>query len=77
MEKLQDNVLPEPFLDVKPILERELGSLENIFESFDPSAISGASLGQVYRARYKEKDVVVKISRPHFKKIVTLGHSVY
>ncbi len=75
LEKLQDNVLPEPFLDVKPILERELGSLENIFESFDPSAISGASLGQVYRARYKEKDVVVKISRPHIEE--TIGQNIY
>lgn len=75
LEKLQDNVRPEPFLDVKPILERELGSLENIFESFDPSAISGASLGQVYRARYKEKNVVVKISRPNIEE--TIGQNIY
>ena len=75
LEELQDNVRPEPFLDVKPILERELGSLENIFESFDPSAISGASLGQVYRARYKEKDVVVKISRPNIEE--TIGQNIY
>ena len=75
LEKLQDDVLPEPFLDVKPILERELGSIENIFESFDPSAISGASLGQVYRARYKEKDVVVKISRPNIEEAI--GQNIY
>ena len=75
LENLQDNVRPEPFLIVKPILERELGSLENIFESFDPSAISGASLGQVYRARYKEKDVVVKISRPNIEE--TIGQNIY
>ena len=75
LENLQDNVRPEPFLDVKPILERELGSLDNIFESFDPSAISGASLGQVYRARYKEKDVVVKISRPNIEE--TIGQNIF
>ena len=75
LENLQDNVRPEPFLNVKPILERELGSLENIFESFDPSAISGASLGQVYRARYKEKDVVVKISRPNIEE--TIGQNIF
>ncbi|HEX5672892.1 MAG TPA: AarF/UbiB family protein, partial [Nitrososphaeraceae archaeon] len=75
LEKLQDDVHPEPFLDVKPILERELGSLENIFQSFNPSAISGASLGQVYRARYKEKDVVVKISRPNIEE--TIGQNIY
>lgn len=75
LERLQDDVLPAPFLDVKPILERELGLLENIFESFDSSAISGASLGQVYRARYKETEVVVKISRPNIEE--TIGQNVY
>jgi predicted unusual protein kinase regulating ubiquinone biosynthesis (AarF/ABC1/UbiB family) len=75
LEKLQDDVLPEPFLDVKPILEKELGPLENIFEYFDISAISGASLGQVYKARHKEKDVVVKISRPNIEE--TIGQNIY
>ncbi|HEY7777378.1 MAG TPA: AarF/UbiB family protein, partial [Nitrososphaeraceae archaeon] len=75
LEKLQDDVLPEPFLDVKPILEKELGPLENIFEYFDTSPISGASLGQVYKARHKEKDVVVKISRPKIEE--TIGQNIY
>ncbi|HJU78144.1 MAG TPA: AarF/ABC1/UbiB kinase family protein [Nitrososphaeraceae archaeon] len=75
LEKLQDDVLPEPFLDVKPILEKELGPLENIFEYFDTSAISGASLGQVYKARHKEKDVVVKISRPNIEE--SIGQNIY
>ena len=51
LEKLQDDVLPEPFSDVRPTLEKELGPLEDIFEYFDPSAISGASLGQVYTSK--------------------------
>jgi predicted unusual protein kinase regulating ubiquinone biosynthesis (AarF/ABC1/UbiB family) len=75
LEKLQDDVLPEPFLEVKPILEKELGPLESIFEYFDSSAISGASLGQVYRAKHKEKDVVVKISRPNIEE--TIGQNIY
>lgn len=75
LEKLQDDVLPEPFLDVKPILEEELGPLESIFEYFDTSPISGASLGQVYKARHKEKDVVVKISRPNIEE--TIGQNIY
>ncbi|MDW0157524.1 MAG: AarF/ABC1/UbiB kinase family protein [Nitrososphaeraceae archaeon] len=75
LEKLQDDVLPEPFSDVRPTLEKELGPLEDIFEYFDPSAISGASLGQVYRARHKEKDVVVKISRPNIEE--TIGQNIY
>ncbi|MGE5822951.1 MAG: ABC1 kinase family protein [Nitrososphaerota archaeon] len=75
LEKLQDDVLPEPFSDVRPTLEKELGTLEDIFEYFDPSAISGASLGQVYRAKHKEKDVVVKISRPNIEE--TIGQNIY
>jgi predicted unusual protein kinase regulating ubiquinone biosynthesis (AarF/ABC1/UbiB family) len=75
LEKLQDDVLPAPFSDVRPILEKELGALHGIFEHFDTSAISGASLGQVYRAKYMEKDVVVKISRPHIEQ--TIGQNIY
>jgi predicted unusual protein kinase regulating ubiquinone biosynthesis (AarF/ABC1/UbiB family) len=75
LEKLQDDVLPAPFSDVRPILEKELGSLDEIFEYFDTSVISGASLGQVYLAKYKEKDVVVKISRPHIEQ--TIGQNIY
>ena len=75
LEKLQDDVLPEPFSEVRPILEKELGPLEDIFEYFNHSAISGASLGQVYRAIHKEKDVVVKISRPNIEE--TIGQNIY
>lgn len=75
LEKLQDDVLPAPFSEVRPILEKELGSLDEIFEYFDTSVISGASLGQVYLAKYKEKDVVVKISRPHIEQ--TIGQNIY
>ena len=75
LEKLQDDVLPRPFSDVKPIIEKELGSLGDIFEYFDTTAISGASLGQVYRAGYDGREVVVKISRPHIEQ--TIGESIY
>ncbi len=63
-EKLQDSVPPAPFKSVKPILERNLGELQEVFESFDEKAISGASLGQVYLARYKGNEVAVKVNRP-------------
>ena len=75
LEKLQDDVLPAPFSDVRPILEKELGTLKEAFDYFDSSAISGASLGQVYRAKYKENDVVVKVSRPNIEE--TIGQNIY
>ena len=75
LEKLQDDVLPAPFSNVRPILEKELGMLDDIFEYFDTSALSGASLGQVYRAKYKDREVVVKISRPNIEE--TIGQNIY
>ena len=75
LESLQDDVLPEPFSDVRPILEKELGSLDEVFDYFNPASISGASLGQVYRAGYKGQDVVVKISRPNIEE--TIGQNIY
>jgi predicted unusual protein kinase regulating ubiquinone biosynthesis (AarF/ABC1/UbiB family) len=75
LESLQDDVSPEPFSDVRPILEKELGSLDEVFDYFDPASISGASLGQVYRAGYKGQEVVVKISRPNIEE--TIGQNIY
>ena len=75
LESLQDDVLPEPFSEVRPILEKELGSLDEVFDYFNPASISGASLGQVYRAGYKGQDVVVKISRPNIEE--TIGQNIY
>ncbi len=75
LESLQDDVSPEPFSDVRPILEKELGCLDEVFDYFDPASISGASLGQVYRAGYKGQEVVVKISRPNIEE--TIGQNIY
>ncbi|MDW0267391.1 MAG: AarF/ABC1/UbiB kinase family protein [Nitrososphaeraceae archaeon] len=75
LESLQDDVLPEPFSEVRPILEKELGSLDEVFDYFNSASISGASLGQVYRAGYKGQDVVVKISRPNIEE--TIGQNIY
>lgn len=69
-ELLQDQVPPAPFDEVKPIIEREIGKLDDTFEYFNRNAISGASLGQVYLAKYKGKDVVVKVNRPNAEKIL-------
>ena len=43
------------------------GSIEQVFDSFEKTAKSGASLGQIHLARYGGQDVVVKVSRPHIE----------
>ena len=70
LSKLQDDVPPAPFVAVRPIIENELGKIEDIFQEFDRTALSGASLGQVYLAKYRGNQVLVKISRPQIEQVV-------
>ena len=69
LSKLQDDVPAESFEKIKPILERDLGNLDK-FSSINTKAISGASLGQVYLAKIKDQDVIVKVKRPGIEKII-------
>ena len=70
LSKLQDEVPPSDFSLVQETVENEIGKIDQIFDSFDTKAKSGASLGQVHLARYKGRDVIIKASRPNIEKIV-------
>jgi len=70
LEGLQDDVPPAPWAESKRVLEAELGPLEETFDDFSEEPISGASLGQVYTARYRGDDVAVKIRRPGIEELV-------
>jgi predicted unusual protein kinase regulating ubiquinone biosynthesis (AarF/ABC1/UbiB family) len=70
LAKLQDDVPAAPFDQVKPIIEKDLGPLEQNFDYVNTNVVSGASLGQVYLAKIKEKDVIIKVRRPNIDKIV-------
>src|SRR5690349_21451316 len=49
LKKLQDDVPPVPFGQLKPLLELELGaSLEDIYDDFDERPMASASIGQVH-----------------------------
>ncbi|HVH01281.1 MAG TPA: AarF/ABC1/UbiB kinase family protein [Miltoncostaeaceae bacterium] len=63
---LQDDARPEPFEQVRAVVEAELGlTIEQIFEEFDEQPIAAASIGQVHRARLPGgQQVVVKVQRP-------------
>ncbi len=74
--RLQDEVPPAPFDQVKPLIEAEIGKLDEVFDSFDPEAVTGASLGQVYRACYHGEEVVVKVNRPGIRERMTIETSV-
>lgn len=70
LAKLQDNVPAAPFDLVKPIIENDIGPLNEKFESIDQNPLSGASLGQVYRGRISGQEIVVKVKRPGIEKVV-------
>jgi ubiquinone biosynthesis protein len=70
LKKLQDDVPPVPFEDVKKVIETSLGaSLESVFATFDEKPLATASIGQVHRATLETPDgeqrVVVKVQRPN------------
>lgn len=68
LKRLQDDVPPVPFAEVRPAIEEQLGApIDSLFTHFDETAIASASIGQVYRARLAQSgiDVVVKVQRPN------------
>lgn len=76
LQRLQDDVPPVAFEDMKAELETQLGaSIEQVYSRFEETPLASASIGQVYRARLRraeaeEAEVVVKIQRPNIGSIV-------
>jgi ubiquinone biosynthesis protein len=69
---LRDKVPPEPFADVRRVVELELGrSLDDVFTSFDRTPLAAASIAQVHAARLRTgEEVVVKVQRPRIAQLV-------
>src|ERR1019366_5870357 len=59
-EKLQDQVPPFPFAQVKLIVEKDTGKkLEDIFEEFSEVPMASASIGEVHKAKGRRGEEVV------------------
>jgi len=68
--KLQDQVPPVPFSDIKRVIEQELRRpLEEIFEEFTPKSMAAASVAQVHLAKlFSGEEIAVKVIRPNIDK---------
>ncbi len=66
LRRLQDDVTPIAFADVRRVIEAELGlTVEQAFLELDEKPIAAASIGQVHRAVLPNgEEVVIKVQRP-------------
>jgi ubiquinone biosynthesis protein len=67
LEKLQSEVRPFAYDDVREIVTRSLGAPpETLYESFNPAPLAAASLAQVHEATTHDgRRVAVKVQRPN------------
>ncbi|RXJ00015.1 AarF/ABC1/UbiB kinase family protein [Anaerobacillus alkaliphilus] len=72
LEKLQDNVPPFSYEEVKKVFHSEFGiAVEEMFDEFQEKPVAAASIGQVHVAVLKTGEkVAVKIQRPNIRKII-------
>jgi ubiquinone biosynthesis protein len=73
LRRLQDQVTPQPFEEMQPVLRAGLETDEaSVFSEFDPEPVASASLSQVYRATLRATGlkVAVKVQRPGIAKTI-------
>src|SRR5882724_12806720 len=68
---LTDQVPPLPPGVAERVVREELGrDVGQVFGRFEPEPLAAASLGQVHRASYAGREVVVKVLRPGVEELV-------
>jgi predicted unusual protein kinase regulating ubiquinone biosynthesis (AarF/ABC1/UbiB family) len=74
LAKLQDEVPPVDFPEIKKTAESELGKpLEHVYSSFESTPLAAASLGQVHQAVLASgRQVAVKVLRPGIEGLVRI-----
>ena len=73
LRKLQDEVSPLPFSEVRAVVEKNLDRpLEDTFSEFDREPVASASLSQVHRSVLRDVDqiVCVTVQRPNIRKVI-------
>lgn len=71
LSTLTDRVPAVPFVQIEHELVAAYGApVDQVFDAFQREPLAAGSLGQVYRARYRGEDVVVKVLRPGVEPVV-------
>lgn len=72
LQRLQRGAQPVAFSTMRGVLEAAFGALlGELFDSFEETPIAAASIGQVYRARYQDQPVAVKVQYPGIKETIS------
>ncbi|WP_373064699.1 ABC1 kinase family protein [Gemmatimonas sp.] len=68
---LTDRVPPVPWTQIRAALQAAWNAdPDSIVDHLDPAPLAAGSLGQVHRARYQGREVVVKVLRPNVEAVV-------
>lgn len=68
---LTDRVPTVPWPEIRGVMERSWEQdPDRVVDNLDPEPLAAGSLGQVHRATYQGRDVVVKVLRPNVEEIV-------
>jgi predicted unusual protein kinase regulating ubiquinone biosynthesis (AarF/ABC1/UbiB family) len=72
LAELQTKSTPMRFDRIEAVLSKELGGpVSSLFEDFDTNPLAAASIGQVHRARFRGRDVAVKVQYPEIEELMT------
>jgi ubiquinone biosynthesis protein len=70
LSNLQSDVPADPFERVQQLLREELGARFDELDSIDPRPLKAASIATVHRARWRGREIVLKVQRTGIRELM-------